>query len=128
MLAGVRLADPQLRVLAASPVDRQDDLTCSLVDIGNNVGDQSAQEPLARAHCHTQRVPCGVEILRQTSEVRQRNGRVWRAHRLQPCFTLLYSAKCRLPTLLKLRGDQAIVGIAGSVAPFRERSFVASLL
>jgi hypothetical protein len=40
----------------------------------------------------------------------------------------LHSAKRRLPALLKLRGDQAIVGIAGSVSPFRERSFIASLL
>jgi hypothetical protein len=34
----------------------------------------------------------------------------------------------RLPTLLELGSDQAIVGIAGSVAPLRERSFIASLL
>src|SRR4051794_4112575 len=40
MLARLRLADPQLRVLAASPMDRQDDLAHRLVDIGNNVGDQ----------------------------------------------------------------------------------------
>ena len=39
-----------------------------------------------------------------------------------------YSAKRRLPTLLKLRGDQAIVRIAGSVTPFRERSFISNLL
>ena len=50
MLAGLRLADPQLRVLAASPMDRQDHLACCLVDIGNDVGDQGAQEPLAYAH------------------------------------------------------------------------------
>src|SRR5436853_5169449 len=37
-------------------------------------------------------------------------------------------AKRRLPTLLKLRGDQAIVGITGSVAAFRKRGFVPSLL
>jgi hypothetical protein len=34
----------------------------------------------------------------------------------------------RLPTLLELGSDQAIAGIAGSVAPLRERSFIASLL
>ena len=46
MLAGLRLADPQLRMLAAAPMDRQDDLTLRLVDVGDDVGHQSAQEPL----------------------------------------------------------------------------------
>ena len=40
MLARLRLADPQLRVLAAPPMDRQDDLARRLVDIGDDVGDQ----------------------------------------------------------------------------------------
>jgi hypothetical protein len=44
MLTGPRLAGSQLRVLAAAPVHRQDDLTCRFVDIGDNVGDQGAQE------------------------------------------------------------------------------------
>ena len=41
MLARLRLADPQLRVLAAPPMDRQDDLARRLVDIGDDVGDQA---------------------------------------------------------------------------------------
>jgi hypothetical protein len=105
MFAGLRLANPQLRVLAASPIDRQDDLACRLVDIGNNVGDQGTQEPLARAHCHARRVPCGVEIVRQASEVRRHDSRVRPLHRLQPGLADLDSEKRRLPTLLKLHGD-----------------------
>jgi hypothetical protein len=42
MLAGLRLANPQLRMLAAAPMDRQDDLARRLVDIGDDVGHQSA--------------------------------------------------------------------------------------
>jgi len=42
MLAGLRLANPQLRMLAAAPMDRQDDLARRLVDIGDDVGDEGA--------------------------------------------------------------------------------------
>ena len=128
MLARPRLADPQLRVLAAAPMDCQDDLARRLVDIGDDVGDQGAQKPLARTHGHAWRVPCGIEIVRQASEVWRHDGRFRCPHRLQPRLARLDSAKRRLPTLLKLRGDQAIVGITGSVAPFRKRGFVARLL
>jgi hypothetical protein len=48
MLAGLRLADLQLRMLAAAPMDRQDDFARGFVDIGDNVDDQGAQQPLAR--------------------------------------------------------------------------------
>jgi hypothetical protein len=42
MFAGLRLTDPQLRVLAAAPMDRQNDFARRVVDIGNNVGDEGA--------------------------------------------------------------------------------------
>ncbi len=100
VLAGVRLADPQLRVLAASPMDRQDYLARCLVDIGNNVGDKGAEEPLACAYGYAWRIPCGVEIVRQASEVRRHDGRVRRPHRFQPRLARLDSAKSRLPTRL----------------------------
>ena len=48
MLAGFWFADPQLRMLAAAPMDRQDDLARRVIDIGNDVGDQGAQKPLDR--------------------------------------------------------------------------------
>ena len=72
MLAGLRLADPQLRVLAASPMDRQDDLARRLVDVGNDVGDEGAKQPLWRAHRHAWRVPCGLEIVGQSGKVGRR--------------------------------------------------------
>ena len=128
MLAGVRFANAQLRVLAAAPMDRQDDLTRRLVDIGDDVGDQGTQQPLACAHCDTRRVPCELEIVGQASEVGRHGNWLGRLHRFQLRLARLDAAKRRLPTLLELGSDQAIVGIAGGVAPFRERSFISSLL
>ena len=57
-----------------------------------------------------------------------RGGRFRRPHGLQSCFARLDPAKRRLPAVLKLSGNQAIVGVTGSVAPFRKRRFIPSLL
>jgi len=92
MLAGLRLADPQLRMLAAAPMDRQDDLARRLVDVGNDVGDKGAQEPLTRAHGHARRVPCGVEIVGKAGEVGRRGGRIRRPHFLQSRLARLDAA------------------------------------
>src|SRR6202011_1752168 len=105
----------------AAPMDCQDDLARRLVDIGDDVGDQGAHKPLARTHGHAWRVPCDVEIVRQTGEVWGHDGGFRRPPRLKPRLARLNSTKRRLPALLKLRGDQAIVGITGSVAPFCKR-------
>ena len=82
-----------------------DTFSSRFVDIGNDVGDQGAQKPLARAYGHAWRVPCGIEIVRQTSEVWRHDGWFRCPHRLQPRLARLNSAKRRLPTLLKLRGN-----------------------
>jgi hypothetical protein len=63
MLASLRLADPQLRMLTAAPMDRQNDLTLRLVHVGDDVGHQSAQEPLASAHTDAWRAPGGFEVV-----------------------------------------------------------------
>jgi hypothetical protein len=105
MLAGFWFADPQLRMLAAAPMDRQDDLARGFVDIGDNVGDQGAQQPLARAHSDAWGIPCGVEIGRQAGEVWRDDRRIGRLRRLQPRLTGLDATQRRLPILLKLRGD-----------------------
>ena len=57
MLAGPGLAYAQLGVLAALPVDRQDDLTRRLVDIGDDLDDQRTKQLLARAHGDARRIP-----------------------------------------------------------------------
>ena len=58
-------------MLAAPPVDRQDDLARRLVDVGDDVGDQRPQQPLARARRDARRGPCGGEIVGETGEVRR---------------------------------------------------------
>jgi hypothetical protein len=57
-------------------MDCQDDLARGLVDIGDDVGDQGAQEPLAGAHADARRVPCGFEVVGKPGKVRRDGGRV----------------------------------------------------
>ena len=52
MLARLRFGHPQLRVLAASPMDRQDDLARRLIDVGNDVRNEGPEQPLTGAHGH----------------------------------------------------------------------------
>jgi hypothetical protein len=109
-------------------MDRQDNLTRRVIDVDDDVGDQGPQEPLARAHCHSRRIPRGTEIVRQAGEVGRGDGATRSPRCLQPSLAGLHTAQRRLPALLKLGGDQTIVGIAGGITPFRERGFVPRLL
>jgi hypothetical protein len=43
MLTGSRLAYSQFRVLAATPMDREDNFACLVVHINDNVGNQGSQ-------------------------------------------------------------------------------------
>ena len=92
MLAGLRLADPQLRVLAASPMDRQDDLARCLVDVGDDVGDQGTQEPLARTHGHAWSIPGGIEIVGEAGEIGCGGCRVRRCRCVQSRLARLHAA------------------------------------
>jgi len=78
MLAGFWLANPQMGMLAASPMDRQNDLTRVVVDVGDDLDDEGPQEALASAHGHAWCVPCGIEVLGEVGEVGRCGGRVWR--------------------------------------------------
>jgi hypothetical protein len=114
--------------MTAAPMDRQDDLACCLVDIGDDIGDQSAQQPLTRAHGDARRIPRGIEVLGKSGKVGHLHGLIGRACACQSSLACLYTAQRRLPALLQLRGDEAIVGIAGGVAALREGGFILSLL
>ena len=128
VLAGSRLPDPQLGVLAAAPVDGEDHVSHGLVDIGDDVGDEGAQQPLAGAHRGAGRVPSGLEVLGKADEVRCADRRVRRPHRIQPGLACFDAAQRGLPALLKLCGYEAVVRIASSIAPLSQRGFVAGLL
>ena len=49
VFTGLRLADAQLGMLAAAPMDREDDLARVLVDVSDNIRDEGAQKLLADA-------------------------------------------------------------------------------
>src|SRR5215217_7539831 len=74
------------------------------------------------------RVPGSAEIVRKTGEVGRHDAGIRRPRCLQPRLAGFDAAQRRLPALLELRGDQSIIGIAGGIAPFRERGFVSRLL
>src|SRR5208337_4048479 len=63
MFPSLWFTHPQLRMLAAPPMDRQDDLTHRFVDIDDDVGGESAQKLLTCAHGDVRRVPCRFEVI-----------------------------------------------------------------
>ena len=117
VFAGLRLADAELRMLAAPPVDRKDHLPRRLVDIGDDVRDQCTQQLLARAHGDARRAPGCRKILGEAGEVREWHVVHRLRQRIQTGRAGLHAAQRRLPVPLELRGDQAVVRIAGGVAP-----------
>jgi IstB-like ATP binding protein len=63
MFPGLWFAHTQLGVLAAPPMDRQDDVTRRLVNVGDDVDDKGAQELLTSAHGNVGSFPCGAEVV-----------------------------------------------------------------
>ena len=57
VFTALRLADLELRMLTALPMDRQHHVTHRIVDINDNVGNQSTKQLLARPHGHIRRFP-----------------------------------------------------------------------
>ena len=70
VFSGLGLAEPKLGVLAALPVDRQNDLTGSLVDVGGNLVHQRSQQLLTRAHGHTRALPRRLEVFGEPRKIR----------------------------------------------------------
>ena len=129
MLTGLRLADTELGMLTALPVDRQGDLPCGFVDVGNDIDNQRTNELLTHAHGDTRSIPGRGEVFCELRKIRRGDIRSRRcADGLQASLAGLYAAHCRFPVLLQLRGYQAVVGIAGGVAPLGQRSIVLRLL
>ncbi len=63
VFTGPRLADLELRMLAALPMDRQHHIAHLIIDINNNVGDECTQQLLAHPHGHIGRLPGCQEIV-----------------------------------------------------------------
>ena len=102
MLAGLRLADPQLRVLPATPMDRQEHFARRLVDVGNDVGDkEGAQEPLRvrmvtlgafQAASRSLANPAKSGDAAAASGVRTASNRAWQASTRRSAASQLFSS------------------------------------
>src|SRR3954468_16607284 len=114
-------------MLAAAPMDREDDLARALVNVGDDVRVEGAQKLLAGAHRHAGRVPGRFEIVGQARRLGLRAGGC-RRQPFKPCFAGFDSLERGFPALLKLGSDQTIVGIARRIAAFGQRGLVPSLL
>ena len=64
MLAGGIFLDAQFRVLAAGPVNQQDDLLALLIYIGDDLCDQDANDALLQTHVSGGQIPNGGKIVR----------------------------------------------------------------
>jgi hypothetical protein len=63
MLATARLCNACLRMLTTLPMNRQHDLACFIINVGNDLLHESAKQLLACAHGDAGCVPGGCEIL-----------------------------------------------------------------
>ncbi|SAL68977.1 hypothetical protein AWB65_06777 [Caballeronia humi] len=115
-------------MLAALPVDRQGDRPCRLVDIGNDINDQCANQLLTCAHGDARRAPRCAKILGELRKVWHGSLSLRCTRRLQAHLAGLYTAQCHFPVLLQLRGNQAVLGITGGVAPLSQRGLIPCLL
>jgi hypothetical protein len=63
-------------VLAALPVDHHDDFACRVIDVDDNVLDQSTNQALSGAHGRSWRGPGRREVSGEVGEVRRLRGLV----------------------------------------------------
>ena len=128
MLACSRLTHPQFGVLAASPMDREDDFARFMIDIGDNVGNQSSQQLLTGAHADFGSVPRRRQLTGQVGKgIRSYLDSLGLFSELA-CFQRLDALQGLLPVLFKLCRDETIVGIACRITALRKTGLIAGLL
>lgn len=115
-------------MLTALPVNREYDLARRFVHVCNDIDNQHPNQLLAHAHCDTRGIPGNIEVLCELRKVISGS-----RCRRSMCHVHAYLAgldttQCRFPVLLQLRGDQAVIRIAGGIASLCQRGFVLSLL
>src|SRR5271154_5643231 len=129
MLARAWLAYPQLRVLPSLPVNSQDYFAGLLINVGDNVGNQGSHKLLACAHCCTGGIPRRLKIFGKPREVWSSCAvRSRRTYCIKSHLASLDTAQCGFPALLQLSSNQAVIWVAGSIAPFGKPGFIACLL
>jgi transposase len=70
--ARLRLAEPELGVLASLPVDDQNDLARRFIDVDGDLVHQRSQQLLSGAHRDAGRLPRGLEVVGQAHKIRRR--------------------------------------------------------
>jgi hypothetical protein len=127
MFSGSRLAHTQLRVLPAAPVNRKDHVARLLVDIDDNVDDQSPQQLLASSHGNARRIPRLREVLRQIGKSIRIDFDLGLLCGRSALLQIAYAAERGLPILLQLCGDKSIVRIAGGIPALGQTRLVSRL-
>ncbi len=95
MFSGFGLSEPELGVMAADPMNDQDNfprVVAIACDIGDDVGNKRAQQSLAGAHGHPGLFPSRFKVFREPGEIRPGRSRLSRLSRRKPCLTLLNAA------------------------------------
>ena len=129
MLACSWLAYPQLRVLPSLPVNSQDYFTRLLIHVGDDIGNQGSHKLLACAHGYTGRVPRRLKIFGKPTEIWRNCAVLSRCtYCIQSQLASLNAAQRAFPTLLQLSSDQAVIWVAGGIAPLSKDGFIACLL
>lgn len=114
-------------MLSVLPVYGEFDLPGIIVHGHDDILDQRAQQPLLKTHVDVGSVPRGPELLSQAGKIRRGSIIIANFSVVKPGFAGFDTAQRRLLALLKLSSYEPVVGIAGSIASFGERGFVARL-
>jgi IS66 C-terminal element len=127
MFSRSRLAHTQLGVLAAAPMNRKHHVARLLVDIDDNVDDQSPQQLLASPHGDARRIPRLREVLRQIGKSIRIDFDLGLLCDRSALLQIADAAERGLPILLQLGGDETIVRIACSIPPLGQTRLVSRL-
>ena len=109
-------------------MDRKDDLARIIIDVDDDVGDQGPKQLLACAHRDTGCIPGRRQIVRQVGEGIRVDRDVGSLFSGLAGLQISDAPERGLPVLLQLRGNEAIVRIAGRVATLSQACFVTGLL
>jgi hypothetical protein len=110
MLSGFTFRNAEFRMLAAAPVDLEDNLTQTRVVIGDDLNDDRTKKLLAGPHGHPWRIPDCFKFVCEPDKVGYWCGGTWRFKCGQSCLTGLYTLQCYFPAFFKLCSYKALSG------------------
>jgi hypothetical protein len=127
MLARAVLTHPQGRVVTAHPSDHQVERV--VLDPHHDLFDQRADDPLAGRRRRTRTMPGALDVGAEREQafafgLGERRRRA-RRQRIPLIFERMHGEQARVPALLQLGGDEAVVGVDCIVLPPRPDRLVA---